>query len=164
MMRLTAAAAVLAFAAAHPAPLAKPPHAAPVRIVRAAIVSGDGQSAHAYAASGRKRYQSDFPAALVVRIPSQPHRKTFFHVIFTCVTKECTFAPTDQPDHGDFLERVKDGGDDSPNAYDVKVHNGVAALRVMVEAPAIENVTVRAQPVTQKGERAVPASFVLHMR
>jgi hypothetical protein len=135
-----------------------------VRIVRATIVSGDGQNAHAYVANGKALYHAEFPAALVVRIPSQPHRKGDFHVIFTCVSPDCTFAPTDQPDKGEFLDRVKNGDDESDHAYDVRVHNGVAALRVTIESPTLRTVVVRADPVVQNGERAVPTSFSLTVR
>lgn len=133
-------------------------------IVRAAIVSGDGQSVHAYVANGKKLYEAEFPATLVVRIPSQPHRKGDFHVIFTCVSPDCTFAQTDQPDKGEFLDRVKHGEDESEIAYDVKVHNGVAALRVTIDSPGLRTVVVRADPVVQHGERAVPTSFSLTLR
>jgi hypothetical protein len=136
----------------------------PVRIVRAMIVSGDGQSAHAYVANGKRLYEAGFPAALVVRIPSQPHRKEFFHVIFTCVSQDCTFVATDQPDGGEFLDRVKHGDVESDNAYDVKIHNGVAALRVTIDSPTLRTVVVRADPVVQNGERAVPTSFSLRVR
>ena len=132
--------------------------------MRATIVSGDRQSAHAYVAGGKAAYRAEFGAALVVRIPSPPRRKEVLHVIFTCVSPNCTFAPTDQPDNGDFVERVKDGEDESDHAYDVKVHNGVAALRVTVDSPGLRTVVVRADPVVQNGERAVPASFSLTLR
>jgi autotransporter adhesin len=136
----------------------------PVRVVRAMIVSGDGQSAHAYVANGKRLYEAGFPAALVVRIPSQPQRKEFFHVIFTCVSQGCTFVATDQPDGGEFLDRVKHGDVESDNAYDVKIHNGVAALRVTIDSPTLRTVVVRADPVVQNGERAVPTSFSLRVR
>ena len=166
-MRAAAVLAASALTLAATANAAQPAtHAgtAPLRIVRATIVSGDRQTAHAYVANGKKLYQAEFPAALVVKIPSQPHRKGDFHVIFTCVSPDCTFAPTDQPDKGEFLDRVKHGEDESENAYDVKIHNGVAALRVTIDSPALRTVVVRADPVVQSGERAVPTSFSLTVR
>ena len=135
-----------------------------MRIVRATIVSGNGQSAHAFVANTKPLYRAEFPAALVVRIPSQPRRKGDFHVIFTCVSPDCTFAATDQPDNGEFLDRVKNGEDESDHAYDVKIHKGVAALRVTIDSPALRTVVVRADPVVQNGERAVPTSFSLTLR
>jgi hypothetical protein len=164
LARVALAAAALTLAAtANAAQPATHATTEPVRIVRATIVSGDGQSARAYVANGKRSYEAEFPAALVVRIPSQPHRKDFFHVIFTCVSQGCTFVATDQPDHGDFLDRVKNGDDESANAYDVKIHNGVATLRVTIDSPTLGPVVVRADPVVQNGERAVPTSFSLNV-
>lgn len=161
---LAASALVLATTANAARPVVSHMTGGPPRIVRATIVSGDAQSAHAYVANGKPLYEAEFPAALTVRIPNQPHRKGFFHVIFTCVSPNCTFAPTDQPDSGTYVERVKNGGDESENAYDVKVFKGVAALRVTIDSPALRTVLVRADPVVQNGERAVPTSFSLSLR
>jgi hypothetical protein len=159
-----AASALTLAATANAAQPATRAAAAPVRIVQATIVSGNGQSAHAYVANGKRLYEAEFPAALVVRIPSQPPRKGAFHVIFTCVSRGCTFAPTDQPDKGLYLDRVKNGDVESDNAYDVKVYKGVAALRVTIDSPTLRTVVVRADPVVQNGERAVAASFSLTVR
>ncbi len=166
-LALAALAVVLAARAAHAAPHAppKPAHAAqPARaaqLVRAVIVSGDGQSAHAYVTPGRKRYQTEIPSALVVRVPAPAPRKGDRRVHFTCITSGCTFAPTDQPDDGVYVERV-DGVD---NAYVAKIHKGVAAVRVTIESPAATRAyTVRADPVVQRGERAQPVSFTLTAR
>lgn len=165
LARAALAAAALAFAAnAHAAQRPARTTAAPVRIVRATIVSGNGQIAHAYVANGKRLYEAEFPAALVVRIPAQPPRNDDFHVIFTCVSPDCTFAKSDQPDDGAYLDRVKHGDVESENAYDVKIHAGVAALRVTIDAPALRTVVVRADPVVRNGERAVATSFSLTMR
>jgi hypothetical protein len=162
MMRVLLAASVLALAAAHAAPPhAKPHRASPARALRAVIVSGNAQTAHAYIASGKKRYQTDFPNALVVRVTASPPPGGTRYVVFTCVTNGCTFAPADQPNGGTYVDRVAD----VDNAYKVKIHNGTAALRVTTEVPvATGTYTVRADPSVQKGERAVPASFQLTAR
>jgi len=160
---LTASAVALA-ASANAAQPPHPPRPGPVRILRAVVFSGNGQSARAYVANGKKLYEAEFPVTLSVRVPGAPKRKEFFHVIFTCVSPDCTFAASDQPDAGDFLDRVKSGDEESENAYDVKIHNGVAALRVTVDSPALRTVIVRADPVVQHGERAVPAMFRLTLR
>jgi hypothetical protein len=162
MMRLALALAVLALAAAHAAPHAtpRPKHAGagPLRLVRAVIVSGTGQTAHAYIAGAAKRYQAEYAAALVVRVPAPLPRDGKRYVRFTCITGGCTFAPTDQPENGKWVERVEG----VENAYKVQIDRGAAALRVTTETPtATGTYTVRAEPVVYAGERAAPADFAL---
>jgi hypothetical protein len=170
MMRLAVAVWALALAAAHPAPHASPPHASPrpqharagpPRIVRAVIVSGNGQTAHAYIAGAVKRYDAEFANPLVVRVPAPLPRDGKRYVRFTCVTKGCTFAPTDQPENGKFVERVAN----VENEYKVEIHRGAFALRVTTEMPTATGTrTVRATPVVYEGERAVTVTFELTSR
>ena len=165
MMRLALAVSVLALAAAQAAPHATPhpeqARAGPVRLVRAVIVKGSGQTAHAYIAGAKKRYQAEFSGALVVRVPAPLPRDGKRYVRFTCITGGCTFAPTDQPENGKWIDRVE-GVD---NEYKVTIAKGIATLRLTTETPtATGTYTVRAEPVVYKGERAVPADFALTAR
>jgi hypothetical protein len=156
--RLAFALAVVALTAgARPSPHGR--HPPPIRIVRAEIVSGTPQFAHAYAAPAEKKYYAEFPEALTVRWRGVPSRDGERVVRFTCVT-ECSFRATDQPDQGKHITRVTD----VENAYDAKVVGGKAAVRVTVEGDTLGRYTVRAEPVARRGERPVAGSFVLTLR
>jgi hypothetical protein len=162
MMRLVLAAWVLALAATHAAPHAKPSHG-PAAVVRAEIVSGNAQSAHGYVAPAAKLYLTEFPHMLVVRVAGPaPPKGEKRRVRFRCVTKGCVFAPIEQPEEDDRkVERV------DPAAYDAAVHakDGTAAIRVLLQANRpVGTYTVEATPVAGKGERAIPASFTLNTR
>src|ERR1700736_5873314 len=138
MIRLALAAAVVAFTAgAHPA--AYHPHRPALTVVRAVIVGGTPQSAHAYVAPGEKKYYAEFPGTLLVRWSGPKVRDGWRKVRFTCVN-DCSFLATDQPDNGTKVDRVAD----VENAYEAKVVNGVAALRVTIEGDVLGQYVVRA--------------------
>jgi hypothetical protein len=166
-MRLVLVASSLALvAAAHGAPHAKQPHAAkPLTRVRAVIVSGDRQTARSYVAPGTAAYQAQFAKPLVVRIagPGTPkgHPR---HVVFTC--ERCVFAVAEQHDFADSMDRAKDdNGKDIPDAYDTRVDHGMAGIYVLLQAPVVAGTyRVRADPVPNAGEKAVPTWFTLTTR
>ena len=167
-MRLVVAVSALALVAARPQPHASPhaEHArtAPPRVVRAVVVSGDRQQARAYAAPAAATYQTEFPKPVVVSVdgPAVP-KKHPRHVVFTCVTKDCVFAAVEQHELDDYTNRAKDDNDkDVSNAYDARVNNGRAGAHLIVQArvPA-GTYTIRALPVANRGERAVPTWFTL---
>ena len=127
------------------------------RVVRVEPVAGTPQSATAYVAPDAVRYLTEFPRLLVVRV-SGPNPKTLEkrHVRFTCVTPGCVLAPADEPDG---VERA------TPAAYTVEVDKGRASLRVIVSSGrAVGTYIISAVPEVEKGERSVPASFVLTSR
>ncbi|HYW53570.1 MAG TPA: hypothetical protein VE826_06350 [Dongiaceae bacterium] len=174
MMRLALAVSVLALAgAAHAVPTAKPhasahaAHAArpakPLKSVRAVIVSGDGQAARAYAAPAAAAYQTEFPKPVVVTVDGPPVPKDHpRHVVFTCVTNGCIFAGAEQHEFNDYTNRAKTDDKDVDNAYDARVNAGRAGAHLILQthAPA-GTYTIRALPVANAGERAVPAWFTL---
>lgn len=129
-----------------------------VSVLRAAVISGTPQSAHAYASWSKKAYYADFPAPLVVRWIGPPPGEQQRKVEFTC--EGCTFLPTDQPNKGANVERING----VENAYTAKVVHGVATLRVNVEAPNFGTYVVRAQPVARAHERAERSTFQLTLR
>lgn len=153
------AAALLALTAA-----AHHPHAAKSPCtVRAVIVSGNGQVEHAYVAVGAPAYITIFPGRIAVRFIGPEPRKGSRHVRFTCVTKGCTFASAEQGDDAEFVNRVKNGKVASANEYEARAQDdGVAAVHLAVqsETPA-GTYLVRAEPVVNAGERAVPVFFRL---
>jgi hypothetical protein len=157
------AAALLALAAAAPH---HPPHAAKaLRPVRAVIVSGNGQTARSYVAQAAKAYDAPFAAPLVVRIegPTAPkgHPR---HVVFTCV--RCVFAPVEQKQFDDGTDHAKrEDGTTIPSAYDTKPVKGLFGVYVLLEAPVVAGTyRVRAEPVANKGEKAVATWFTLTTR
>ncbi len=158
MRRALALPVVLLTAAAHPTTHGG--QQIPVTVVRAVIVSGTPQSAHAYAAVAEKKYYAEFPHTLLVRWSGPPSRDGSREVQFTCITKGCSFLPTDQPEHGELVDRVPDADD----AYDAKVVNGQAALRVTVKGDTLGTYTIRAEPIAYRRERAVPTFFRLTLR
>ncbi|HEY0613960.1 MAG TPA: hypothetical protein VGC96_04940 [Candidatus Elarobacter sp.] len=135
--------------------------------VRAFPVSGDGQLVQAYAAPAAAAYITEFPRPLVVRVdgPAVPkdHPR---HVVFTCVTKGCVFAGAEQHEDSDWVNRAKDADDkEIGNAYDVRVHDGRAAVYVALQASGPRGAyVVRALPVANRGERATPTWFRLRTR
>jgi hypothetical protein len=177
-MRLALALSVLALAGAgHAAPVQKPhasPHAAhgaraapstkPLKVVRAIVVSGDRQAARAYAASADRAYQTEFPKPVVVTVagPAVPKEHPR-HVVFTCVTKSCVFAGAEQHEFNDYTNRAKDDdGKDVDNAYDARINAGRAGAHLVLQTPVPAGTyVVRALPVANRGERAVPTWFTL---
>ena len=161
MKRLALAVAAVALLAAYHADSRQPSHARPhrpLRVVRAFAVSGTPQTATAFVAPGKAKYQTQFPGLLVVRVVGAPRQKQKRHVRFTCVTEGCDFGAADQPNKGQGIEHVTTGGD----YYTVEVDNGRAAIRVTIEAdePA-GTYTVQAVPDRGYGERTVGAAFTL---
>jgi hypothetical protein len=169
--RLALAVAALALLAASHAAPSTPKHAAAqakhkpvhiVRVVRAFVVSGTPQTATAFASPGETKYQTEFPALLVVRVVGAPKQKQKRHVRFTCVTKGCTFGSTDQPDQGHGIEHVTNTDE---NYYTVEVNANKAAVRITVEADVPSGTyTVQAVPDQGYAERVVGASFTLISR
>ncbi|HEY0394956.1 MAG TPA: hypothetical protein VGD01_10735 [Candidatus Elarobacter sp.] len=163
-MRLALAVSVLALAGA--ADAAPAPHAQrqPLKVVRAIVVSGDRQSAHAYAAPAASAYQSEIPKPVVVRVdgPAVPKQHPR-HVVFTCVSKDCVFAPAEQYEFNDYTSRAKDDNDkEVANAYDARMEAGRAGAHFILQGPVpVARYTIRALPVANRGERAVPTFFTL---
>jgi hypothetical protein len=170
-MRLVLVASSLALvAAAHTAhatqPHAtRPPAARALATVRAVIASGDRQTARSFVAPGTAAYLAQFGKPLVVRIagPGTPEGHPR-HVVFTC--ERCVFAVAEQHDFADLMDRAKDdNGKDIPGAYDTRVDKGVAGIFVLLQAPVVAGTyRVRADPVPNDGERAVPTWFTLATR
>ena len=166
MTRLALAVAAIALLAASHADSRHPSHAhphrhKPLRVVRAFVVSGTPQTARAFVAPGKAKYQTVFPGLLVVRVVGAPRQKQKRHVRYTCVTNGCDFGAADQPNKGQGIEHVTTGGD----YYTVEVNNGKAAIRVEIEGdqPA-GTYTVQALPDQGYGERTVGAFFTLTTR
>ena len=155
------AAYVLAAATGGHTPAPRPRTA--TTIVRAEAAGGTPQTAQAYAAPAARRYLTEFPQLLAVRVTGLRARGETRKVRFTCVTQGCALAPADQPDG---VDRAKDGrGHDSPAAYDVNIDKGRAAVRVIVSSErAVGTYIISAVPAVEKGERAVPATFILNTR
>jgi hypothetical protein len=152
----------LALAAAGQLPAAQPARTA-AKVVRAEAVAGTPQTGRAYVAQAARRYLTEFPRLLAVRVVGLPGHGETRKVRFTCVTQGCALAPADQPDG---VERAKDArGQDSPIAYDVDIDKGRASVRVIVSSErAVGTYIISAVPDVEKGERAVPASFTLNSR
>ncbi len=157
-----AAAASAALLAAAPASAAHPAKAPAA--VRARLVSGGEQSARAYVATAATAYEAEFPHPIVVKVDGPPvaagHPR---HVVFTCMTPGCIFAPTEQHEFDDYTKHAADQNNkDIPNAYDARVHDGRAGayLTVQARAPA-GTYTIRILPVANRGERAFPTFFTL---
>jgi hypothetical protein len=175
-MRLALAVSVLALAGAgHATPAAQPsaaraakPHPSakpkPLKVVRAIVVSGEGQSAHAYAAPAASAYQTELPKPVVVRVdgPAVPKQHPR-HVVFTCVSKDCVFAPAEQYEFNDYTSRAKDDNDkEVANAYDARMERGRAGAHLILQGPVpVASYTIRALPVANRGERAVPTFFTV---
>jgi len=162
--RLALAVAAIAFVAASHANPRPPSHAPgahprkPLRVVRAFVVSGTPQTARAFVAPGEAKYQTEFPQPLVVRVVGARPQKQKPRVRFTCVTKDCTFVATEQPNPDAVTHR--DDGD-----YSVQVNDGKAVLRVTIEAESpLGTYTVAAIPLEGYRERAVGVSFTLTSR
>jgi hypothetical protein len=159
-MRLALAAAALALAApAHAPPhrAAKPPE--PAVTLRAHIVSGNGQVASAFAECCQAKYVTEFPDPLVVKVEGRPRKGGPPHVYFHCATPHCTLASTEQPHNGDYVDRT------DPTTYKARIVNGVAAIRIAVEAGQPTGayvVTARASAYYR--ERVVAATFTLTSR
>jgi hypothetical protein len=113
-----------------------------------AIVSGTPQSATAFIAQHGPRYETAFDAPLVVKV-APPGTV----VRFRCITPDCTFAASVQPDA---VSRV------DPRSYDVKSANGDASIKLLISTATVESVTVTATPVRTPHAPAV--RFVLHER
>lgn len=157
------AAALLTLAAAphHPPTQA----AKPARLVRAVVVSGNGQTARSYVALASKAYQARFAKPLVVRIagPGTPEKHPR-HVVFTCLG--CVFAPIEQKQFDDGTDHAKhEDGTTIPSAYDTKPVKGLFGIYVLLEAPVVGGTyRVRAEPVANEGEKAVATWFTLTTR
>jgi hypothetical protein len=113
-----------------------------------AIVSGTPQSATAFIAQHGPRYETAFDTPLVVKVA--PLGTV---VRFRCITPDCTFAASVQPDA---VSRV------DPRSYDVKSDNGTASIKLLISTATVESVIVTATPVRTPPARAV--RFVLHAR
>ncbi|GAC1585726.1 MAG: hypothetical protein NVS3B7_20670 [Candidatus Elarobacter sp.] len=158
-MRLALAASVVALAAAvQPAP--HPTRGPSIATVRARVVSGTNQTATAHVAAAAKKYVTDFPGVLVVRVDGAPRAEhTPRHVRFRCVTKGCIFVPADQPNDGQDVDRIDE------EAYKAKVLDGKASIRVSIQGDRPQAVyTVTAEPTVRRGERAVSATITLISR
>ncbi|HEX3549475.1 MAG TPA: hypothetical protein VHT53_03830 [Candidatus Elarobacter sp.] len=135
--------------------------------MRAFIVSGNHQVAHAYVAPAATTYFSQFSKPVVVRVDGPPVSPEHpWHVVFTCVSPNCTFAGAEQHELYDYTNRAKtDDGKEIANAYDARAHDGRAGIYVVIQAPVPAGTyTIRALPVVRPGERAVPAWFTLRTR
>ncbi len=161
VIRPLAALAVVVFAlgaGARPHPTGSHKPVAKLADVRVEIAAGDRQSAPAYAAISRSKYDADFSQHLVVRVSGPPPRKGNRVVLFSCVTPGCTFLSADQPDEGKHIDRVGE-------VYKVKVVRGHAVLHVTLESDnPTGDYTVKAQPSVHPGERAIGTSFTLTTR
>ena len=127
-------------------------------VVRAVVVSGDKQQAHAYAAAGSKAYLTEFPQPLVVRIEGGSADHGARLVRFRCTTPGCVFPPVDADAEPKSLER-------HGQTLVVAVENGRAQIRAFVRAqnPAV-TYTIVAEPVNDNSERAVAATFTIVSR
>ena len=161
MIRPLAVLAVMVFAVGaapkpHPARSHRP--AAKLADVRVTVAAGNDQTAPAYAAISRSKYDTDFPTHLDVRVSGPPPRKGNRTILFTCVTPGCTFLSTDQPEEGKHVDRVGD-------VYKVRVVRGHAVLHVTLESDTpVQNYVVSARPSVRPGERAIGTAFTLMAR
>jgi hypothetical protein len=140
-------AAVAVSSAARGAPPAhrKPAAAAkPATAVRAQIVTGTPQSAHAYVAPAAAVYVTEFTRPLVVRVSGTRNAK--IGVRFFCVTKGCELPPQTQPDE---VKRI------DPRTFEAQSKDGKATISLIVSTDTPKTVEVIAEPVAGPGERAV---------
>ena len=126
--------------------------ATPATDVRVLRVSGDGQSARAFAASTGPGYETAFPQPLVVRIASSRGARASTRTIrFACVERDCRFALAEE---GDDVTRV------DARSYDVRVDHGRATLPLTLSTDRVgATFTVRARPRLRSGERAAGDAF-----
>lgn len=172
-MRLVLAAAVLGLTAvAHATPPGQPKAAARPVIVRARIVSGSAQAAHAWVSPAAPTYVTEFPKPLVVAVAPEAAEGKARRVRFRCVTAGCTLAPADQPNAEEIHAvwryispiSVKKNILD-PAAKDADVADGRASIGIAIEAARPDaTYVITATPLAQDGERAVAASFTLTSR
>lgn len=125
-----------------------------MRVVR---VSGDEQSARAFAASTGPGYETAYPKPLVARVANDPTRKATRRLRFACVERDCRFALAEQ---GDDVTRV------DARSYDVRVEGGRATLPLTLSTDRVgATFTVRVRPRLNSGERSAgDAFFHLHVR
>ncbi len=159
---LAAFATTAAFAAGpHGVPAARAPHPrenAASKPVRVLAIAGDGQSAHAFAASTGPGYETVFAQPLVVRVDAAgAARNGSRRVRFTCADRGCRFPPSEQ---GDDVTRV------DRRTYEVRLVDGRATLPVTLSTDEVPGTfTVDVRPVLGGGERAAAgARFRLHVR
>jgi len=135
--------ACLLATAGNAAPAARNARAlAPLRVV---AVSGDRQTARAFAASTGPGYESVFERPLVVRFAGAAPRGAQ-RVRFRCESRGCRFALSEQ---GDDVSRV------DAQTYEVKVVRGRATLPVTLTTDAVPGTfEVRVRAVVDRGERA----------
>jgi hypothetical protein len=123
----------------------KPAAAAkPATAVRADIVAGTPQSAHAYVAPAAAVYVTEFTRPLVVRVSGTKNPK--IGVRFFCVTKGCELPPQTQPDE---VKRI------DPRTFEAQSKDGKATISLTVSTDTPRTVEVVAEPVAGPGERAV---------
>jgi len=129
--------------------------AAAPRPFRVYAVSGAPQSAWSYAAIDRAAYDAAFTTPLVVRLLG--HHARHAVVRFTCITRDCALAQSDQPDS---VTRV------DPRSYDVKSDDdGTASISVTLQVDTPSTNVVRAAPVVDGTPLARgTADFVLTAR
>jgi hypothetical protein len=143
-----AAAAATALVVLAAAAAAEPPF-------RVHAVSGAPQSAWSYAAIDRAAYDAAFTRPLVVRLVG--HHARHAVVRFSCISRDCQLAPSDQPDS---VTRV------DPRSYDVKSDDGgTASITVTLQVDTPSTNVVRAAPVVDgKPLTRGTADFVLTAR
>ena len=108
-------------------------------LTRLTMVSGSGQSAHAWVAVGTKEYETVFETPLVVHVTPDDGK-----VRFTCVTAGCTFPPQVV---GENANRA------SASAFDVDADSGTASITLTVRTPTVEPISVIAQAANGHGPR-----------
>ncbi|MGD1065637.1 MAG: hypothetical protein ABR975_02370 [Vulcanimicrobiaceae bacterium] len=127
--------------------------AAPPYLLHA--VSGAPQSAWSYAAIDRAAYDAAFTKPLVVRLIG--HHASHAVVRFTCISRDCELAPSEQPDS---VTRV------DPRSYNVKSDDdGTATISVTLQVDTPGTNVVRAAPVID--DKPLPrgtADFILTAR
>jgi hypothetical protein len=118
-------------------------------------VSGAPQSAWSYAAIDRAAYDAAFTKPLVVRLIGHHARHAL--VRFTCISRDCELAPSDQPDS---VTRV------DPRSYNVKSDDdGTATISVTLQVDTPSTNVVRAAPVIDdKALTRGTADFILTAR
>ncbi len=150
MARLVLIAACASLAGTVSAAHAAPVHARPARsakpavAVRALIVSGTPQSAHAYAEPAAAKYVTEFTRPLVVRVSGAKNPK--LGVRFSCITRGCELPPQVQPDE---VKRI------DPRTFEVQSKDGKASISLTVSTDTPQTVEIVAEPVAGPGERAV---------
>jgi hypothetical protein len=116
--------------------------AAPAASIR--IVSGTPQSATAFIAQHGPRFETTFDTPLVVKFAPKGAI-----VRFRCITPDCQFAPSVQPD----ADRA------GPGAYDYKTKTDTASIKLIISTATVEPVVVTA---TVMGG-AHPPSVAFHL-